>query len=382
MRSIAVAASILVLMVSALASAEEPTPPAPVEPAKVETPAPSEPAATTLIANPDTSAPSTSTPPVVAAVIDEEKPEAKKPWKVSLSTDTSMGLGTFVSNPYSDNPLVVQSLMLSGSYSIKQLPLNPSVSLKQGLAYEYTQSDLDNGRKYDYADTRIGVSVGEIYKEPITEIALSGNFGLTLPISIASRATNKYTTLSLGANLARSIYGFDVSLGASGAKHLYKHTTVGIQPENAVASDGIRLAFCRAGEVHCIGGDHVGNFGLLVGGGVGYKILEKLALSLDLRYAMGWRRPAPKDEFTSKETTVDGRPVAKSARDITRTKDSVISSLSASYDLNDYLAFSLAMGTEGPVRTADSKSFRNPFFDTISPANNLTSFSVGATATY
>ena len=157
--------------------------------------------------------------------VDEALEEERLPWRNSLflydneisTTTLDGGSSTLTYNPY-----------WSMAFSFRPrwyFTEDISARLRQDLSIELTDTDtLVKNRRPVLADTILEVVHGNLYE--LEGIVLSGGPRITLPTSIASRAYEKYFTLSLGAALSRPFE--DVLEGAElGVSVRYGYTFAG-----------------------------------------------------------------------------------------------------------------------------------------------------------
>jgi hypothetical protein len=108
---------------------------------------------------------------------------------------------------------------------------------------------------------------------------------------------------------------------------------------------------------------------------LGYQFLDCFGLNVGLGIVDAWSYDngtnTSGDEFTN--------PNAHIGRGHTQMSQGIVA---LNYVPVKYVALSLSMVSTQPWKTADNKTYRFPWFDTVSPSNNYTKFMLSATFTY
>lgn len=321
----------------------------------------------------------------IAGTVEPEAQEQRKrsPFGFTISFSEQVGIGTFVANEFARTPTIGSFLMLQPSYrfSVKGVPMVATV--RQNLFLEHTRPDNMTGRRFSPSDTQLNLVLPGLYTEKFTGISLTAIFRYTLPISYESRYATSFGTPGVMVSLSRSLYGFDLGLTSSFNKGLYRYTSRVATPDMAALTDGDgrSIIICRGGATACGSGGMNTNFSFWNNLSVRYNVTSKLSLGISYMLLNTFRYAAidEVDEFTSEKRDSEGKRIAKAGMG---RSDSTWSSIDADYAILPNLSVSFAIQTFQPVFTRDNKSFRFPFFDTRSYADNLTSYNLGINASF
>jgi hypothetical protein len=321
-------------------------------------------------------------------------PTETKPWSVSASYNNAVGSAVFVANDAirSSAAMWANTLSLRGGYRVHELL---SLSADTSFAWEWTTPDSDTGRAWSFADIKVGAASPKLYTEEITGITLSARAALTLPTSIESFTSSNLTNASLGLGLSRTFgpVSFNYGFGFTKNFHLRQAnvrveepTTTGnvnvsdpyLARHNFTVAQQAKLCFRRDGDAFCEVAGMNSNFSLSNSLSASWTIVEGLSLSLSYALVNRWSYSPPVDEFSSTVTDSSGARVVDGSG---RSGDATSGGLDLSYAIPeipglDGVSFAVSFGfaTMGPALTADGKSLRFPFYDFVSPANNLTSW--------
>lgn len=286
----------------------------------------------------------------------------RSPFSGSIGLGTVVGSGTFISDQYSDDPLVMQNLNLGGSYRIDGLPFPAVVSLRQGFSYEYTQPGARNGRKWNYSDPSISISSPSLWNHEETKINLSLGLSASLPISFGSRASSLYTTIGLGPALGMPVGDFYFSLGGGVSKSFHKYTNL-VNTQDEVIFGGDYGAHCREGATFCRGGPFLTSWAMSLNGGVYYSFLEKFNAGVSAGWSTSWSYSHEPDEFSSTQVPDPGR---------NRRPDIASVGTTLSYMYSPLLSVSAGLSTAQPILTGDQKGIRNPLYSRYLRDNSTT----------
>ncbi len=127
-----------------------------------------------------------------------------KPWSVVLSFNTSMGLGTFVSNPNAGTAYVGSSLSIEPAYVFSlSRDFRVRVSARESLSLEFTPPDDPNGRRFEWSDLLLGASA-RLYKIPVIDVDLWASFRFPIPLSMQSIQAGLVTAVVPGVGASHN----------------------------------------------------------------------------------------------------------------------------------------------------------------------------------
>ena len=317
------------------------------------------------------------------------EPKGAFPVSGSVSWGHTLGQGSFVENYYARNALYSQSLSFSGTL---RLPKGFSVTASQGLSKELTTGGATRNHETTYGD--IGLSFGLPWRTQLAGFNLGMGLGASLPVSMASRFSNKITGLSLSGSASKAgmlggklnfSWGVGLSRGIYGEFRRTRDITSG---EPFVDGEGNEitpmLCIPRAEEqILDASGELAGCVVPGVNGGINlsnsfsfsYTLSKKSRLSLSLSLINSFKTYAmPDDEFTP-----DNAVAGYGRMDMTG------GSLGYSYSYSDKLSLSLRAGSSQPALyySVEGEGMEStgawrpnfPFWDFRTPGNNYSSFS-------
>lgn len=305
---------------------------------------------------------------------DDDEEEDDKSWSVGADLAISLGLGAFQKDEHAKRIRSSLILALNGSYTIPVIDVD--VHAETGFSQWLSKGGGTNGKyEFRWADSEIGFSrsIWE-YKKGAFSVAFDADLSFALPTSTASINTDLYTTISptLGATIKLANFSFEYAITYSHSFNKYTSTTLDPSDVDVLA---------RASGNEFINADEIAIDGILTEMELlnqfvfGYKFLKNFGMKVGLGVYDAWSYDngiiTSKDEFTS--------PYAHVGRGHTQYS---IGNIALYYVPIKYLTLSLSMKSKQPWKTADNKTYRFPWFDTVSPSKNYTSFIFGATFVY
>jgi hypothetical protein len=258
-----------------------------------------------------------------------------------------------------------------GARLLPGLSLSASQLVSKNIA---TNVDAATVREYDTTFGNIFLSLG--WRPQVsdgaggtTSLQLPGQIGLSfgvnavLPTSRAARYQGLYTQLLPNASLSRLFGKLSVSYNFGFFKNFNKYTSA-VVPRDEFPQ------LARPNGAESLGsfvatGQNLSSFGFRNILGVGYQISGRLSASVSTILFEGYRYYGPEqDQYTGR--------YAKSGRG---RGESLWGIVSVSYALDEAgkTNLSLTSFTAAPPKTADNKSFRFPFWDFRSLADNYSS---------
>lgn len=309
--------------------------------------------------------------------------DSASPFGLAVGLSESVGLGTFVANPFARTPTVGTTLTLNPSVRFTLAGKKMVAAAKWSGYLEHTKPDNAMGRSFAPTDVFLTVSLPAVATIPGAGISVSPGVRYTVPVSYESSFASSRGTSGLSVVLARSLYGFDLSYTGAVNKGFFGYTSKVATAKEALLTDdqGRRVIVCREGEQFCGSAGMNTQFSFSNILAVGFNLSSKMSVSATYVLINGFRYAATEtiDEFTPRTTDTAGNPVAKVGRG---RADSVWGIVEMNYTLTSSLSVNAGIATVGPPKTADSKGYRFPFFDLLSPASNLTSYSLGVNGTF
>lgn len=305
----------------------------------------------------------------------EVKKDDEKSWGVGASVAFDLGLGAFVEDEHARKVRSRFAFNVNAYYTIPVIDVD--IHADTGFSQWMSKGGGTNGKyEFRWADTNLGFSRGIWdYRSGEFSVAFDADLTFVLPTSKASINSKLYTTinptLSASIKLDRLSLSYAISYGYSA----HKYTSVTMDPDEVDVlsrSTGNEIMNSHNIAIDGVLGEHeLANQFVL-----GIDCIKKvLNLSIGLAFADAWTYDngtiTNDDEFVS--------PYAKAGRGHAQySQGSVV----LSYKPISYVAINLGMVSTQPWKTADNKSLRFPWFDTVSPAKNYTKFILSASFNY
>jgi len=303
---------------------------------------------------------------------ENEASGPKFPVGAMIIYDNSLGLGTFVADEYARNPAWSMSASIRPSLTLwERLKLSLRVDVVKNITTSFQgNANADaSGESYmrqmSISDVNLMASYPEIYREPVTGIGLGAGLTAYAPTSMLSRASNQVFALRPHAGLNWAWEG--LSLGYTFFFKKNFHTTT--NPTHNVDYLPNSLQFRPGGP------EDLGNGEIAIGSArntshlvynsmaASYTFLDVVTLSTSLMIVNSFKYTQPlSDEYSSEYANASGQT------------DLTSGGVELSYQPWENLGFALGVTSLQTAFTADNKQFRFPFFDFVSPGDNLTAF--------
>lgn len=291
-----------------------------------------------------------------------------KSWGVNGEASFDLGLGAFTKDEHAKRIRSRFALTVGGYYTIPVIDVD--VHAETGFSQWMSKAGGSNGQyEFRWADSNIGFSRNIwAYENKRREFSVTfdADLSFTLPTSKASQTANLYTTiaptLSAGLKLGPFGFGYSITYGHS----FHKYTSMTYDPSEVdVLSRSAGNEILSSHDI-AVGGI-LGEIDLVNKFVVGYKFIDQLSLNIGFGFADTWTYKTEsnkeRDQYTSQYAKVGRGHNQLSA-----------GSISLNYVPLKYLGFTLAMQSTQPWKTADQKTYRFPWFDTVSPSKNYTKF--------
>lgn len=333
-----------------------------------------EPQPPTEVAAGPTGQPMVTTPTGVAESTPTDSPSD---FGGSLSLETSIGLGTFVSDPQNAS-LVVTSLSPSVFYRI-----TPELRLTAGFGLTWYQIlDVNTSLPENeilLSDVSIGLSHSRIYNDPDSGFNLSGGLRVGLPTSLASQFQNRLFTLSssLSASIPVGPVSFSYSLGFAKYFNLTATPTLDCDDfedsseclEGRDANPNFGFESERRGAEVYLRGAGANSFAITNSLNISWAIIDELSLSLGFSISNAFGvRAFPQDDLSSENATA-GRS----------QRDRLMSSLALGYTVNKHLSFGASLVTDTSEPFGASGDDFPVIFDFTRASDNITSINLSVT---
>jgi len=293
----------------------------------------------------------------------------------TVTFEQVLGLGTFVADTYARNAYYGMLLSMRPRYYInKKMMLELNFSIQTELTSSYTTSTT---KKHQFmpSDTYLTFRYSGLLKEKYTGITFSPYIRLGFPSSYESRFRDQYLSMALAFDVTDMLAKGHLYLGYTFrfTKNFNKYTTATVS-----TNDNYPVAVARLRGNEELGSNLIAtglqNTSFSVRNSImaSWLINPKWSLTFVLGIINSFTYNSyPKDQLASK--------YAKSGRG---QRDSTFGVIDLTYQPWQHYGFSLGVSSYQPAKTADNKSFRFPFFDFSSEANNFTNFYFDVFATF
>lgn len=316
------------------------------------------------------------------------KPSEAFPLTGSVSLAPSIPSGAFVTGEANRTGLDM-TLTLSTTYAIMPgLNLTATQNINKNLV---TNADSGASRPYDTSISDTILSLGwsprvSDGKGGTKAFRLPGGIGMSLglvgniPVSRASKYVGRYTSLTPTMNFNKGgLLGGKLLLvaGIGVLNNFNKYTQSSTEP---VGTNDVALALTRTGGAEALSngniatGSNLTSFALRSLAVANFQITDRWSFGLTYMLFNGFRYfDAPQDEYTGKYARVGrGRVDTQWG----------IASLNYNIDADGIWSASLYSFTASPPFSADGKTYRFPFFDFRSTADNFSSIGLQASRSF
>ena len=341
----------------------------------------SEPAPADTPANADDSAKSDAEPAVAenndakpkdASKDDVKDKEDDKGWGVNAVISFDLGLGAFTKHEYARRIRSRFGMEIGGFYTIPVIDVD--IHAKTGFTQWMSKAGGSNGQyEFRWADSEIGLSrnIWE-YKKGDFAVTFDADLSFVLPTSTASINAKLYTTiapsLAVGLKLSKFSFGYGITYGHS----FIKYTSLTFNPSEVDI-------LSRSAGVELVNNNNIASGGILNEielanqFAVGYQFIKQL--SVGFAFVDSWT-------YDNGTNTLDDEFVSPNAKVGRGHSQLSVGAVALTYTPIKYASITLSMTSTQPWKTADNKTLRFPWFDTVSPSKNFTKFMLSATFQY
>ncbi len=287
--------------------------------------------------------------------------------------EQQLGIGTFVSDSYARNAYYAWLLSLRPRYYFtNRLFLELRIDLQQELTSSYATTTTHK-RQIMPSDTLLTLKYQDIYRERYTGIAISPFIRLGAPTSYESTFRDQYLSAAAGFDLTRLFGPVYVDYLFRFNKNFNRYPVATLDVD---ASRPTAIARTRGNEE--LGANLVAaginntSFSIYNSLTATYIITDAWSVTLQLALLNAFTYNSyPKDEFAA--------DAAKGGRG---QSDTMYGTIDVSYQPFEHVGFSVGVSSVQPPKTANNESFRFPFFDFVSEANNYTYYYLDVYATF
>ena len=314
-----------------------------------------------------------------AASADADKKDADKEddkdWGVYGKATFDIGLGAFVKHKYARKVRSRFAFEFGANYTIPVIDVD--IHADSGFSVWMSKAGGTNGvHEFRWADTNVGLSreIWSYDNKKDFAISFTGDVSFAIPTSKASWTTNLYTTITpsiaMQIKFAQIRIGYEIAYSHS----FHKYTSATVDPSEVdVISRSAGVENLSSDEIAIDG--ILGEIDLANAFTLGYRFFDNFGLTVGLAFADSWSYKtdsnSDRDDLTN--------PYAKSGRGHSQIS---AGSIVLDYSPIKYLTLALGMTSKQPWKTADNKTLRFPWFDTVSPAKNYTKFFFSITGQY
>jgi len=286
--------------------------------------------------------------------------------------EQQLGSGTFVKDQQARTPFYAWLLSLRPRYYFtSSLFAELRLDLQQELTTSYGTKTTKK-RQLMPSDTFLTVKYQNVVKIPWAEIGVSSFVRIGAPTSYESQYRNLYLSAAFGFDLTRLIGPVYLAYTFRFNKNFNKYTVA------TVPKDADRpVIAARSGGAEDLGGSiatGANNLSFSVYNSLMASLIlsDEWTLTLQWAIANAWTYYAGPDD-------VYKAPAAKAGRG---QRDVMYGVVDVTYQPWPYVGFSLGLSTQQPVKTADNKTIRFPFWDIHTPGDNNSVIYFDVFATY
>lgn len=286
--------------------------------------------------------------------------------------EQQLGAGTFVKDTQARTPYFAWLLSLRPRYYFtNQLFAEMRLDLQQELTTSYG-THTTRKRQLMPSDTFLTVKYQNVVKIPVVDIGVSPFVRIGAPTSYESQFRNLYLSAAAGFDLSRLIGPVFLTYTFRFNKNFNKYTVA------TVARDADRpVMAARSGGAEDLGGSlatgsNNTSFSIYNSLMASVLITDEWTFTLQWAIANAWTYyVGPDDLFKA--------PDAKAGRG---QRDVMYGVVDVTYQPWPNFGFSLGLSTQQPVKTADNKTIRFPFWDIHTPGDNNSVIYFDVFATY
>ncbi len=286
--------------------------------------------------------------------------------------EQQLGAGTFVKDSQARTPYFAWLLSLRPRYYFtSQLFAELRLDLQQELTTSYGTKTTKK-RQLMPSDTLLTVKYQNVVKIPGVDVAVSPFIRIGAPTSYESQFRNLYLSAAAGFDLSRLIGPVYLTYTFRFNKNFNKYTVA------TVPKDADRpVMAARSGGAEDLGGSlatGTNNTSFSVYNSLMASVLlsDEWTLTVQWAIANAWTYYVGPDDIYK-------APDAKAGRG---QRDVMYGVVDLTYQPWANFGFSLGLSTEQPVKTADNKTIRFPFWDIHTPGDNNSVLYFDVFATY
>lgn len=289
-----------------------------------------------------------------------------------LLLEQQLGSGTFVKDAQARTPYYAWLLSIRPRYYFtSQLFAELRLDLQQELTTSYGTKTTKK-RQLMPSDTFLTVKYQNVVKIPVADIGVSPFVRIGAPTSYESQFRNLYLSAAAGFDLTRLFGPVFLTYTFRFNKNFNKYTVA------TVPKDADRpVIAARSGGAEDLGGS------LATGANntsfsIYNSLMASVILSDEWTFTLQWAIANAWTYFAGPNDLYKA-PDAKSGRG---QRDVMYGVVDLTYQPWANVGFSLGLSTQQPVKTADNKTIRFPFWDIHTPGENNSVIYLDVFATY
>ncbi len=305
---------------------------------------------------------------------DADEKDDDKSWTVGASASFDLGLGAFQKDKYAKRIRSRFAFKINGGYTIPVIDVD--IHADTGFSQWMSKAGGSNGQyEFRWADSNIGLSRNIwSYKDGGFKVSFDADLSFALPTSTASINSKLYTTISPSVSASIKFHKLLFAYGIGYGHSFHKYTSITYDPSEVDVLS------------RSTGNELIGSHDIAIGGvlseielanefALGYQFIPQLGLTIGFGFVDVWTYDngtiTKDDEFVN--------PNAKVGRGHSQLSQGSVILI---YNPHKWVTLQLAMVSTQPWKTADNKTLRFPWFDTVSPSKNYTKFIFGAAFQY
>lgn len=286
------------------------------------------------------------------------------PLSGSVTLENAVGIGSFVENPDTGTmktPYYALLLTLQGSWAISdEIALRGRFDLEKEITSSY-KTTTTTRHQIKPADLFVDIHDSNLFTERwLTGLKLEGDLRMYFPTSPESRYATRLLGLSGRLGLTRKLGGFELLVGSRYIRFLDRETHPVVadyedHPADRPCAGGLGLD----GGMVC-GGMSNAHTTFIHDFNIGYEFTRQLSATVTLLVYNRFSYASEPDELSSPYATGENQ------------RDATWGIVDLSYELTDWLTYSLGISSYQSAKTEDGQRLRFPFWDLESRAENNT----------
>ncbi len=305
---------------------------------------------------------------------EEAAPAARGfPLSGSATLENTVGLGSFVENPDTGQmkmPYYALLLTLRGKWRLAdKLALAARFDLEKEVTSSYTSTSTLR-HQLSPGDLQLTLQHSDLFTDEwLTGLRVDGDLRLYFPTSYTSRYATRLLGLSARLGLNRKLGGFQFAAGSRVVRYVSRYTQAVVPEYEEHPGDLPCSGLAVDGGTIC-GGRATTHTTLIHDFTLGYDFTDRISAGLYLFVINHFSYAEEPDALSSPYASGENQ------RDLTWGV------VDLSYQMREWLGYSIGVSSYQPAKTEDGARLRFPFWDLEGRAENYVTFYFDVTGSF